>query len=54
MGYPPGWFTVMCKIGARCPGPFDIFASNLPYTASALFLLTLLIYCVLDHIRNRK
>lgn len=48
-----GFFRVYCKPGGHCPGPFEIFLEYLPYTATLIFLLTILIYYITKFIKNK-
>lgn len=46
-------FSVFCATGKSCPSKFDVFLGLLPYTAIAIFLITLLIYYIIKLAKSK-
>jgi len=53
IGFFTGSLSGTCKEGGYCPGPFKTFLLFMPYTATAVFLITILIYYIVKLIKNK-
>lgn len=48
------WFMVYCSGWGKCPSSFEIFIGYLPYTATTIFLITILTYYLVKFVRRKK